>query len=212
MYSARYSRRVELQQEDLAEDALREALAESERQARRQLLFDWEQFLCEPDVDAQEVVRVVRPHLEVWLDNEVRRLAYRVTQVLTRHGCFGKYLCRIGRESTTQCHECGAASDSVEHTTVEECPRWASERRELVAKIEEDLFLEGLVKALCSREEEEWGAVVSFCFITVKQKEASKRERERLPFFLGRPRGHARAGGGFAPVHRGRPRGRGTLR
>lgn len=33
MYSARYSRRVELLQESLANDALREALTNSERQA-----------------------------------------------------------------------------------------------------------------------------------------------------------------------------------
>ncbi|XP_020298803.1 uncharacterized protein LOC109863036, partial [Pseudomyrmex gracilis] len=131
-----------------------EGLAESERQARRQLLFGWEQFLSEPDVDAQEVVRVVRPHLEVWLDNGVGRLTYRVTQVLTGHSCFGEYLCRIGRESTTQCHKCGAASDSVKHT-VDECLWCARERRELTAKIGFDLSLECLIKALCSREEED---------------------------------------------------------
>ncbi|XP_020298935.1 uncharacterized protein LOC109863151 [Pseudomyrmex gracilis] len=147
MYSARYSRRVELQREGLAEDALREALARSERQARQQLLLDWEQLLSEPDVDAQEVVRVVRPHLQVWLDNGVGRLTYRMTQVLTGHGCFGEYLCRIRRESTTQCYKCGAASDSVEHT-VEDCPQWAPERREQVAKIGKDLSLEAVMKVL----------------------------------------------------------------
>ncbi|XP_020298196.1 uncharacterized protein LOC109862541 [Pseudomyrmex gracilis] len=161
MYSARYFRRVELQQEGLAKDAQQEALAESKHQAWRQLLLDWEQFLSQPDVDAvQEVVRVVRIHLEVWLDNGVGHLTYRVRRYLP--GCFGEYLCRVRRKPTTQCHECGAASDSVEHT-VEECSRWAPERRELVAKIGGNLFLEGLIKALCSRKKEEWGAVVFFC-------------------------------------------------
>ncbi|XP_020295610.1 uncharacterized protein LOC109860740 [Pseudomyrmex gracilis] len=154
VYSARYSRRVELQRKRLTGDALQQALARSKRQARRQLLLGWEQLLSEPNVDAQEVVRVVRPHLRVWLDNGVGRFTYRVTQVLTGHGCFGEYLCRIGRESTTQCHACGAASDSVEHT-VEECPRWAPERRELVANIGEDISLEGLLRALASRERDE---------------------------------------------------------
>ncbi|XP_020296295.1 uncharacterized protein LOC109861174 [Pseudomyrmex gracilis] len=207
MYSARYSRRVELQREGLAGDALREALARSERQARRQLLLGWERLLSEPNVDAQEVVRVVRPHLQVWLDNGVGRLTYRVTQVLTGHGCFGEYLCRFGRESTTQCHECGAASDSVEHT-VEECPRWASERRKLVANIREDLSLEGLLRALASRERDEWEAVVSFCSAVMEQKEAAEQKRERLPLLLGRPRRRARAGG-WAHASLARPRGRG---
>ncbi|XP_020294949.1 uncharacterized protein LOC109860347 [Pseudomyrmex gracilis] len=205
MYSARYSRRVDLQREELAEDALREALAKSKRQARRQLLLGWEQLLSEPDVDAQKVVRVVRPHLRVWLDNGVGCLTYRVTQVLTGHGCFGEYLCRIGRESTTQCHACGAASDSVEHT-VEECPRWAPERRELVAIIGDNLSLESLLRALASREKDEWEAVVSFCSAVM---EAAEREREKLPLHLERLQRRARAGGG-APVSRVRPRSRGA--
>ncbi|XP_020298580.1 uncharacterized protein LOC109862840 [Pseudomyrmex gracilis] len=122
MYATRYACRVELLQKGLAENNLREALANSERQARQQLLLNWEQHLDKPRAAVQEVVAVIRPHLEMWLQNGVGHLTYTVTQVLTGHGCFGEYLCRISKEPTAQCHECGAASDSVEHT-VEECPR-----------------------------------------------------------------------------------------
>jgi hypothetical protein len=41
---------------------------------------------------------------------------YRVTQVLTRHGCFGKYLHQIGREVTTRCHHCDERVDLAQHT------------------------------------------------------------------------------------------------
>ena len=37
-----------------------------------------------------------------------RMLAFRVTQVLTGHGCFGEYLKRIGAEATAGCHHCEA--------------------------------------------------------------------------------------------------------
>ncbi|XP_020298468.1 uncharacterized protein LOC109862745 [Pseudomyrmex gracilis] len=180
MYVTRYARRVKLLQEGLPENNLREALANSERQARQQLLLDWEQHLNEPRAAVQEVVAVIRPHLEVWLQNGVGHLTYRVTQVLTRHGCFGEYLCRIDKEPTAQCHKCGAASDSVEHT-VEECPRWADDRRKLVAKVGGDLSLKGLFKPLASGEEEKWRAVVSFCSVVMEQKEAAERERECAP-------------------------------
>ncbi|XP_020298849.1 uncharacterized protein LOC109863077, partial [Pseudomyrmex gracilis] len=103
------------------------------------------------------VVQVVQLHLEVWLEQGVGRLTYRVTQVLIRHGCFGEYLCRIRKEPIAQCHECGAASDSVRHT-VEHCPQWANERRELTAKIGDDLSLEGLMRVLVFRDKDEWEA------------------------------------------------------
>ncbi|XP_020295620.1 uncharacterized protein LOC109860752, partial [Pseudomyrmex gracilis] len=153
MYSARYSCQVELLREGAAESVLREGLATAKRQARRQMLLDWEQHLGEPHAAAQEVVLVVRPHLKVWLENGVGHLTYRVTQVLTGHGCFGEYLSRIGKEPTTQCHQCGAASDSVEHT-VEECPRWASDRRALADAIGPDLSLESLMRALASGDKD----------------------------------------------------------
>ncbi|XP_020296398.1 uncharacterized protein LOC109861253 [Pseudomyrmex gracilis] len=140
MYSARYSRRVELLQEVVERDGLREALANAKRQAWRQLLQDWEQRLEEPRAAVQTIVQVVRPYLQMWLEQGAGRLTYRMTQVLTGHGCFGEYLCRIKKEPTAQCHECRAVSDSVRHT-VEHCPQWANKRRELVAKIGADLSL-----------------------------------------------------------------------
>ncbi|XP_020298999.1 uncharacterized protein LOC109863191 [Pseudomyrmex gracilis] len=162
MYSARYHRRVELMQGGLADEPLREAIANSERQARRQLLLDWEQLLEEPRAARQKVVEAVRPHLRLWLKNGAGRLTYWVTQVLTGHGCFGEYLCRIGKEPTAQCRECGAASDTARHTA-EECPRWANERRELAAKIGDDMSLEALLRALASGDNEHRDAVISFC-------------------------------------------------
>ncbi|XP_020297566.1 uncharacterized protein LOC109862078 [Pseudomyrmex gracilis] len=157
MYATKYARRVELLQKGLVENNLREALVNSERQARQQLLLDWEQHLDEPRAAVQKVVAVIRPHLQVWLQNGVGHLTYRVTQVLTGHGCFGEYLCRIGKEPTAHCHACGAVSDSAEHT-VEECLRWADDRRELAANIGVDLSLNGLLKALASGAEEKWRA------------------------------------------------------
>lgn len=88
----------------------------------------------------QTIVTTVRPFINQWLDSCTGRLIYRVMQMLTGHGCFGKYLCHIGKEPTAHCHECGAANDSARHI-LEKCPGRAEQRRKLVAKIGKDFSL-----------------------------------------------------------------------
>lgn len=43
-------------------------------------------------------------------------LSLRLVQVLSGHGCFGRYLCHVARrELMTVCHECGGADDTAQH-------------------------------------------------------------------------------------------------
>ncbi|XP_018358518.1 PREDICTED: uncharacterized protein LOC108758204 [Trachymyrmex cornetzi] len=126
---------------------------------------------------ANRVVRAVSPHLKKWIERGHGALFYRLTQVLTGHGCFGGYLRRIGKEPTAGCHHCDAKDDSASYT-VEECPAWASERGSLAGHIEEDLSLPALISAML-RSEREWKAVSSFCEAVMLRKEA-ETERERI--------------------------------
>lgn len=64
-----------------------------------------------------------------------------MTQVLTGHGCFGEYLCRIKKERTTACHHCEEAVDTAQHTLAE-CPAWVEERRVLTDIVSGDLSLQ----------------------------------------------------------------------
>jgi len=100
-----------------------------------------------------------------------------VTQVLSGHGCFGEYLCRIGKERTTECHHCGHSRDSAQHT-LEDCGAWAAERAGLVAAVEADLSLSAVIRAMTGRVGA-WKAVSSFCGRVMLQKEDAERERER---------------------------------
>ncbi|XP_045540819.1 uncharacterized protein LOC123722592, partial [Papilio machaon] len=106
-------------------------------------------------------------------------LTFRLTQVLSGHGCFGRYLCRIGREETMRCHGCGADEDTAQHT-LEVCCAWTEERRTLVAAIGGDLSLPGVVRAMLGSERS-WNAVSSFCETVMSQKEEKEREREGDP-------------------------------
>jgi len=70
-----------------------------------------------------------------------------VAQVLTGHGCFGQYLCRIGREMSPGCHHCGEDRDTAQHA-LEACVAWGVQRRALVQVIGEDLSLVAVVRAM----------------------------------------------------------------
>ncbi|XP_072934760.1 uncharacterized protein [Epargyreus clarus] len=106
-----------------------------------------------------------------------RLIAISRARILTGHGCFGEYLHRIGGEATAQCHHCGHAQDSAQHT-LKHCPAWQSERRILVQRIGPDLSPEALVAAMV-RSVEAWDSVVAFCERVMVAKEDAERARER---------------------------------
>ncbi|XP_052750701.1 uncharacterized protein LOC128200649 [Galleria mellonella] len=100
-----------------------------------------------------------------------------MTQILSGHGCFGRYLCHIARrEPTEECHACGADQDTAEHT-LEECPAYADERRVLSAVVGTDLSLPAVVRQMVSSERS-WEAMLVFCDAVMSKKEAAERERE----------------------------------
>ncbi|CAH2216758.1 jg25940 [Pararge aegeria aegeria] len=104
-------------------------------------------------------------------------MTFTLAQVLSGHGCFGKYLCKIvGTEPTEECHACGCAVDTAQHTLAD-CPSWAEQRAALEAVVGQDLSLPAVVKAL-ARGTTSWDAVVSFCKEVMTQKEAAEQLRE----------------------------------
>ncbi|XP_045777902.1 uncharacterized protein LOC123875881 [Maniola jurtina] len=125
----------------------------------------------------QRVVGAILPNFEAWLGRKHGSLTFRLTQVLTGHGCFGEYLCRIGREVTPRCHHCGEVRDSAQHT-LEECPAWEPERHILVSYVGRDLSPPAVIAAMLE-DSEAWRAVVSFCEVVMCKKEAAERDRER---------------------------------
>ncbi|XP_013172756.1 PREDICTED: uncharacterized protein LOC106121589 [Papilio xuthus] len=124
-------------------------------------------------------IEAIRPQLPEWCGRSHGSLTFRLTQVLSGHGCFGRYVWRIGREETALCHGCGDPEDTAQHT-LEVCCAWSEERRTLVAAIGDDLSLPGVIRAMLGSERS-WDAVASFCEEVISQKEAQEREREGDP-------------------------------
>ncbi|XP_061727649.1 uncharacterized protein LOC133532815 [Cydia pomonella] len=115
-----------------------------------------------------------------WADRRRGALTFRVTQVVSGHGCFGHYLHRIKREPGPQCHECGAVDDTAQHT-LEDCNRWVEERAalRLVTGVV-DLSLHSIIATMLGSERK-WDAVASCCEQVMSQKEEAEREREADP-------------------------------
>jgi len=121
------------------------------------------------------VAAVQPPPLASWLERGWDGLTYRATQILSGHGCFGDFLCRIGRERTTRCHHCGARQDSAQHT-IEECPAWAEQRRVLAAMVGDDLSLPAILDAILGSERS-WRAFLAFSEKVLLKKEEEERFR-----------------------------------
>ncbi|KAJ0169137.1 hypothetical protein K1T71_014945 [Dendrolimus kikuchii] len=98
--------------------------------------------------------------------------------VLSGHGCFGRYLCRLGREPTSGCHHCDTGDEDTALHTLQECPAWTEQRRQLVAFTGLDLSLPAVVRTMVGSRTG-WDAVSSFCEHVMFAKEEAERERER---------------------------------
>ncbi|XP_026830981.1 uncharacterized protein LOC113563521 [Ooceraea biroi] len=151
-----------------AKGALRE-------QGRRAVLLKWQRRLADPGESGRRVAGAVQPILCEWVDRGWGTLTYRTTQVLSGHGCFGEFLCRIGKERGPHCHHCGAERDTADHTLAE-CAAWGEERRVLKDVVGEDLSLPTVMRKMVGSERN-WRAVSSFCEQVMLRKEEAERER-----------------------------------
>lgn len=156
-----------------------EAEPVTEERDREALLRKWRSRLEEPTA-GKRTVEAIRPILLQWVDRGHGALTFRAVQILSGHGCFGKYLCGVaGREPTSVCHFCGYHEDTAEHTLAD-CPEWAEPRAALVDAVGNDLSLPGVVKSMVDSDRA-WKAVLQYCEAVMARKEAAERAREEDP-------------------------------
>lgn len=138
-------------------------------------------------------IEAIGPQLTPWVGRKHGQLDFHLVQMLTGHGCFGRYLHRIPkREESPKCHHCGAEMDDVEHTLVA-CPAWSTERAGLVDTIGSDLSLPSIVRRMVERRDC-WAAMTTFASTVLRKKEEDERQREAAPD--ARPTRRARRRGG----------------
>ncbi|KAJ0172659.1 hypothetical protein K1T71_010053 [Dendrolimus kikuchii] len=146
----------------------------------------WEERLRHPSAGLA-TIEAVRPVLQDWIKRRHGTLTFRLTQVLSGHGCFGRYLCRLGREPTSGCHHCDTGDEDTALHTLQECSAWTEQRRDLVAVTGFDLSLPAVVRTMVGSSTG-WDAVSSFCERVMLAKEEAERERERTSLLRSRQR------------------------
>lgn len=147
-------------------------------EARDEAFLLWSERLESPSA-GHRTIQAIGPVLDQWVKREHGSLSFRSVQILTGHGCFGKYLHKIARrEPTAECHECGAAEDTAQHTLAL-CPEWDDQRADLIAAVGVDLSLAAIVAAMVSSEAS-WDAFRLFSERVMASKEAAEREREAI--------------------------------
>ena len=143
--------------------------------ATRRALTRWKQELRSRAAEKRAIGSIL-PKREEWAEKGPGALTYRVTQILTGHGCFGEYLRRIGAEKTASCHHCDAELDTAQQT-IAECIAFEEQRGRLIAVIGRSLTPAAIVDAILTdvtRKE----AVTTFCEEEISLKEAAESDRE----------------------------------
>ncbi|XP_011140969.1 uncharacterized protein LOC105184113 [Harpegnathos saltator] len=123
-------------------------------QARARVLDKWSTDLADPRGFGRQTAEVVRPSLPEMVGRRGRGLSFHLVQVLTGHGCLGRYLHLI-RKEPTGCHHCPEPVDLARHTLAE-CEAWSQQHRVLARAVGyrvEELSLPRTVQAMCGRED-----------------------------------------------------------
>lgn len=94
-------------------------------EARLQTLQEW-QHHWNTDTSGRWTARLI-PDVSVWVNRKFGEVDYYLTQMLSGHGYFGKYLHRMKIRERPNCIYCDADEDDAEHTFFD-CSRWSAER------------------------------------------------------------------------------------
>lgn len=110
------------------------------------------------------------PNIEQWLTRPYGEADYYLTQALSGHGNFNKYLYDKGKRDTPKCKYC-SEEDDVKHTLIE-CVRW-DEIREEHYKVTGCIFNMNYLQSNLTAEEKEWHEMYRTIreIMTTKEKE-----------------------------------------
>lgn len=118
----------------------------------------------------------VIPDIERWINRKHGELDYHMTQAVSGHGCFNKYLHKFGKRNSPDCTYC-SEEDDARHTLFE-CIRWEEQRRNYMNKTGRPFNLVTLREALTTTENA-WiavGDVIRDIIRTKEQEDISFRE------------------------------------
>lgn len=112
------------------------------------------------------------PEIKKWIDRSYGEVDYFLTQALSGHGCFRKYLFERKRSDTSKCPYCDLPDDA-EHTLFE-CRKWENERIQYNLRTQMTFTVETLVENLISSKEA-WNKTYKLIRQIIETKETEER-------------------------------------
>lgn len=103
-------------------------------------------------------------------------LTYYLTQFLSGHGCFNKYLWRFKKRREAKCIYCLYPNDDAEHTFFE-CERWHRQRRALELGVGEEIKPENVVDIML-KNRTMWDIVAKYVMDIICTKEEDERKMD----------------------------------
>lgn len=104
----------------------------------------------------------ISTYLPQWIYRPHGNMNHRLTQLMTGHGCFRRFLYRIRKADSRTCLQClilGNAifEDTAEHTLFE-CIAWNDERRDMMAVLKCRSTWPDVINEVC-KSQENWKAL-----------------------------------------------------
>lgn len=122
------------------------------------------------------------PSLRKWTERRFGEVNFHLSQFLSGHGCFGKYLFKIKKAENTSCVDCGAMMDDAAHAFFI-CGRWERQRRELEVYIGKEFSPQTAVESMLETASN-WAMISSFVDHVLSARENEERERQQLNNYI----------------------------
>lgn len=139
--------------------------------ARENLIAQW-QDRWENGTYGRWTFRLI-PNIQRWANRPYGEVDYYLTQALSGHGCFNKYLFDRRRRDTSVCSYCEADEEDAAHTLFV-CPRWSDCRRNFQTIMNED-FTEHSMMTKLIESESGWNAVYNVVRLIIETKAKESR-------------------------------------
>lgn len=97
------------------------------------------------------------PNISSWLNRKQGEINFYMTQFLSGHGCYRKYLYRFKRDDSPICPVCIGVEEDVEHVMFC-CPRFDEDRRELFEASDVLISTDNVITEMI-KSEEVWNAM-----------------------------------------------------
>ena len=125
-------------------------------------------------METGEWTRILIHDLNAWMGQKHGQMNFHLTQNMGGHGCFQKYLFKIGKVEASECTHCSQAQEDDSRHTVFVCDAWHQERSELKRSLkqigEKEEFAPVTMVLIMLQSEDGWEKVSAFACQVGKRK------------------------------------------